>query len=792
MYAQAVSTNLPASFPMLKSYFKVAFRNLKRRPGYTLTNVFGLAVGMAACLMIGLYVRYELGYDDFHEKGERIYRVDQPVEDLPTSAGAFVEMETASMLKEAIPEIQQTVRIKSGPETIRRGGKVFNDVEGKYVSSGFFEIFSFDLVAGDPAALERPGTVILTQPMVDKLFGDADALGQSISAEVYGRPTTLEVAGVVERVPANSHFTFDFLVSLETMQGAMSLPDFHAKELWTYVLLAEGTQPAQLQAELQNVAENIPGVESGMALLPLTDLYLHHWAPRQGDPRYLYILGAVAAVILLIAGANYTSLATARATQRAREVGVRKVVGARREQLAGQFLGESVLVSLLALPVALGLLALALPFFNAVAGTDLTFRLAEQTDTLLLLAAGAVIVGLVAGAYPALFLSRFRPAEVLRERLPSGFSGARLRKGLTVFQFTLSAALLFSVAVIVQQLRYVQTVNLGFDEERVVALPLQSEALEDQAPALKQELQRLPHVQRATLASDLPGTEGVGGSEFEWKGETVSLDELVVDPDFIETLDLNLVAGRGFSAARPADSSAFVLNEAAAQALGWATPKEAIGEQISFFGDTWRIVGVVEDFHYQSLHQEIAPLAMQLAPYKRVAAFRIAGGQVPATLKAVQKTWAQFTEMPFTYQFLDERINQLYRQEQQTAQVLGGFAGLALLLACLGLFALATYAVERRTKEISIRKVMGASVTNIVTLLSKDFLKLLGIALVIAAPLAWFAMRRWLEGFAYHVSLGPGLFLLVGAGVLVVAFLTVGAQAVRAALANPAEHLRNE
>jgi len=780
---------------MLRSYLKTAFRNLQRRRGYALINIFGLAAGMAACLLIGLYMRHELSYDDFHEKADRIYRVDELSEQLPGEGdpSLYVQSETAPKLKATIPQVERVVRLDPLRSGIRSGETVFSDVRGMYAGGSFFTIFDFELLSGDPSALERPGTAFLTRPMAEKFFGDAEARGKTVSVEVRGRPTTLVVAGVMAEVPSNSHFTLDFLVSLQTLRTAISKENFRAKELWTYVLLQEGTETADVQASLAKVAGNIPTPPDYELLLqPLTELYLHHWTPRQGDPRYLYILGAVAAVILLIAGANYINLSTARSTQRAREVGIRKVVGAHRAQLAGQFLGESVLVSLLALPLALVLLRLALPFFNAVAGTGVTVGLAGNVDTLLLLAGLAAGIGLVAGVYPALFLSRFRPADVLRERLPSGWTGARLRKGLIVFQFALSATLLFSTAVIVQQLRFVQQKNLGFDEERVVTLPLQSQALDEQAPALKQELSRLPHVQQATLANGLPGREGFGGSEFEWKGKTVSLSQLVVDPDFVETLRLHLVAGRGFSAARPADSSAYVLNEAAVEALGWTSPEEAVGENLSFFGDTWRIIGVVEDFHYESLHQEVAPLALKLGRYKNVAAVRIAGGHVSGTLDAMQETWGQFTEMPFAYQFLGERIDQLYQQEQRTAQVLSGFAGLALLLACLGLFALATYAVERRTKEISIRKAMGASVANIVALLSKDFLKLLALALVIAAPLAWFAMQRWLEGFAYHVSLGPGLFLLVGAGVLLVAFLTVSYQAVRAALANPAQHLREE
>ncbi len=784
---------------MLKNYFKIAYRNLKRRKGYALINIFGLAAGMAACLLIGLYVRYELSYDVFHEKAERIYRVDTVSQQ--TSKGfifgdAWIEIETGPALKAGVPAIQKTVRIKTdGPQRLQQAGRTFIDLKGLYTSSHFFDVFSFTLVEGNQESLERPYTTVLTRSLAKKIFGNGEVVGQTVSAELYGRPTTLEVTGIVENVPSNSHFTFDFLVSLETLRGVVGGPNFYAKEVWTYVLLREGVDPASLETEMQKVVSNMPaGPNFSLALHPLTKLHLYYWAPRQGDPRYLYLFGAVAVVILLIACANYTNLATARSMQRAREVGVRKVVGAHRTQLAGQFLGESVFLSVLALPLAVLLLYLVLPIFNAVVGASIAIHLQGNLDTLFLLIGLAVAVGLAAGSYPALFLSRFRPVEVLRERLPSGWTGARLRKGLTIFQFTLSAALLFSMTVILQQLDYIQQKNLGFNEERVIALPLRSRALSEQAGALKQELLRLPHIQQATLASGLPGFRGFGGwsAIFPWKHQKMTLHRAIVDPAFIETLGMHLLAGRGFSAARPADSSAFVLNEAAAQALGGTSPEAAVGQSISFFGDTWRIIGVVENFYYQSLHHEIAPLALQLGSSHGTVALRIEAGHIAGTLERVQQTWEQFTEMPFAYQFLDERIDQLYQQERRTAKILGGFAGLALLLACLGLFALATYAVERRTKEIGIRKTFGASVPSIVALLSKDFLKLVLVAFVIAAPLAYFAMQRWLQDFAYHVSLGPGLFLLVGAGVLLVALLTVSYQAVKAALADPVDSLRYE
>lgn len=778
---------------MLRSYYIIALRNLQRHKGYALVNVFGLAIGMAACLLISLYIRHELSYDNFHEKGARIYRVDEAHGRLSEGASAFVQTETAPRLMATIPEVQEAVRLSPMRSGIRNDGKAFTDVQGMYAGGELFRVFDFGLLSGDAKALQRPNTAILTLPMAEKLFGNEDALGQTVSVEVRGRPTTLEVAGITQRVPPNSHFAFDFLISMETLRSVIGYEHFRAHEVWTYVLLREGATPAVTEANLQKVAGNIPSPPGyRLHLRPLSDLYLYYWTPREGDPRYLYLFSVVAAVILLIAGTNYTGMAMARATQRAREIGIRKALGAEQSQLAGQFLGESLLLSLLSLPLALGLVYLALPPFNTAAGTEITFALAGSASTLLLLVGLGVFVGLAAGGYPAVFLSRFRPANVLRGRLPLGWTGARLRKGLAVLQFALAAILLFSTAVIVHQLRYIQHKNLGFDAERVVVLSLQNNTLIEQAEVLKQELLRLPHIRKVALASGLPGGMGFSSSEFSWSGKTVNLTHLVADSDLIATLDLELVAGRGLSAARLADSSALVLNKEATRALGWASPEAAVDQSFSFFGHTWRVVGVVEDFHYESLHREIAPLALQFGPQKDAVAVRIEGGHVASALGRVRETWGRFTEMPFAYRFLDDQINQLYRQEQQTARVMGGFAGLALLLACMGLLALAAYTVERRTKEISIRKTMGASAASIVALLSKDVFKLLCFAFLIAIPVAYLAMRQWLAGFAYRIGLGPAPFLLIGVLVLSVALLTVSFHALRAALANPVENLRSE
>jgi len=795
---------------MLRNYLKIAVRKLLRNWGYTTINLVGLAVGLAACLLIGLYVRHELSYDDFHEKGDRIYRVDEITERSPDGSPS-VEIETGPTLIDAIPSVEKVVRINEGPGRMRQGNDVKEGLSGFYAGEDFFEIFSFDLVNGsDSTVLQRPSTVVLTESTASRLFGRKDPIGKTVTIEEK-KPRgdlssiTVEVTGVVENVPSNSHFTFDYLLSLHTLRNANG-KDFRAQEPWTYALLEKGTKPARIDNSLQKVAENYAygGGPYRLDLRPLNSLYFEHWTPQSGDKRYLYILSVIALVILLIGCANYMNLATARATHRIREVGIRKALGADRRRLAGRFLGESALLSLAALPIALLLVWNIIPVFNRLADSGIQFRFAESPRLLLGAVGASLATGLVAGSYPALYLSRFQPVEILRERFSQGWGGARLRKGLVVVQFALSAALIFCTGIILQQLNYVQHKKLGFDRERVITVPLKRPAPHAQARVFRQEVVQHPEIQQASVAGGAPAVGPFGRSShtFSWKESELRMRRGSIDAHFLETMDLQLLAGRNFTEqeveartgnprASGSKSPGVLLNETAVEALGWSSPQEAVGQRIEPLRDK-TVVGVVEDFHFRSLHHQIRPLALEPG-YQSMLIARIAPEQVSAALDVLRETWAQFDPAaPVEYHFLDDQIDQLYQEEQRMATVIGIFSGIAVLLACLGLLGLAAYAAERRRKEIGIRKVLGATTSNILTLLSKEFLLLVGIACAMAVPVAYLGMTRWLQDFAYRVEISPWLFVGAGLLALVIALVTISVQALRAARTDPAQTLRDE
>jgi putative ABC transport system permease protein len=761
---------------------------------------------MAACLLMGLYVRFELSYDDFHANGDRIYRAVEEAGFRPEDVAwnASVTGLLAPTARTEYAGVADAVRMKGLTTRMRREADTYADISGYFAESNLFNIFSFDLQRGDPAtALDRPQTVVLSQSLAARIFGNDDPMGQTLRVGIRDSLRTVEVTGVMADVPSNSHLQFDVLVSFDTLLDTRL--SISANQFLTYVLLEEEHPPVEaLGEQILTYNRETLGKDyvKDARLQPLSAIYFGAiYAPQQGDLRYVYVFSAIAVIILLIACANYMNLATARSIKRTREVGVRKTMGAHRAQLTRQFLGESLLLTLLALPLALGLLALALPAFNSLAGTDIELALLSAPLVPALVGV-ALVVGLVAGSYPALFLARFRPTQVLTGRLPVGWSGARLRKALIVGQFALSAALLFGTAIILQQLDYIQTKKLGFDQEQVVTMELRDPVFRQQADAFKQEIARLPGVQHAALSLGAPTVGGFGrmGHVFDWKSRQVAFQRALVDADFLETMGIELAAGRNFtrqevSAGREnpmrTERSGLILNEAAVEALGWASPEAAIGRVIEPFGEN-TVIGVVEDFHYRSLRHRIEPLALEPGGYAATAVVRLAPGNVAETLDRLRATWDGFASAPFAYQFLDQQIDRLYRAEQRTATIIGGFAGLAVLLACLGLFGLAAYAAERRTKEVGIRKALGASVANIVGLLSKEFLVLVAIACVIAAPVAYGVAQQWLQDFAYRIDVSPLVFVAASALALAIAWGTIGTQAVRAARTDPADALRYE
>lgn len=789
---------------MIRSYFKLALRHLQRDKGYAAIHLIGLAVGMASVLLIALYVRHELRHDDYHEKGDRIYRVltrfkmgDQ-MRHGPQTSGVL-----ASALAQTYPDVEAATSIyPRGPSEVVVRNQRYDGIDGLYADSGLFQVFSFDLMAGDPAsALSEPNSVVLTQSLARRIFGDQNPVGQTVTIEVGRDEREATITGVARDVPANSHFTFDLLVSHVTLESVRIATGWRAFQHRTYFVLAEGRSPVAFTRKLPAFAreklgsEHVDPMDFAYELQPLSEIYFGDVrAPKQGDVRYVYALSAVAIILLLIACGNYINLAMARALGRGREVGVRKALGARRTQLAAQFLGESLLLSLCALPLALGLLALVLPAFNALAGASVTLSAASTPWVWLGLVGMAVGVGLGAGSYPALVLARFQPVAVLRGRLGTGRSPARLRTSLTVVQFALAATLIFSVAIVLRQLHYIQHKDLGFDEERIVMVPLDDRALRQQAAAMQEEFARLPGVAHVTTSGGalMDGFANYG-SPLRRDGSQdppIMAQHATVAANFVDALNIRLVTGRDFSAARPADRSRrVILNETAVRRLGWTRPEAAVGASLS---GNRTVIGVVEDFHFRSLHQQIEPVTLSLGEGGTIVA-RLRAGRVEETLGALRETWDRFApDAPFAFSFLDATIDRLYRQEQRTAQLFSVAAGLAIFLACLGLFGLVAYLVEQRTKEVGIRKTLGASAASIIALFSKDVLRLVVIAMALGAPVAYVAMQRWLVDFAYRVALSPELFVGAGLLVLLIALLTAGGQALRAALMDPVAALRSE
>jgi putative ABC transport system permease protein len=791
----------PGETDMLENYLRVALRGLYRQRGYTAINLLGLAVGIACCLLIGLFVRHELTYDRHHEHGERIVRVDLLVEDTRYPLAPNI---VAPLVKREIPEVEEAVRLLNvgavESVVVQWEDRMFEEGRFFFADSTIFDVFTLPLLSGNPAlALNRPLTIVLTETTARKYFDDADPLGQTVRA--FG--TELEVTGVLAPLPEASHLQFDFLASFTTLSGARE-ETWQRANYHTYLLLREGVTPDGMMAQLDRLVDRAEaaGEMSSRRQFVLAPLHTIH-LDVGGRRAYVYLFSAIAVLILLIACVNYMNLATARAMRRAKEVGVRKATGAHRSQLVGQFYSESALLAVLSLAAAAALAAALAPTFRAISGQPLRFSLLDPFVPLALLAVG-VVVTLVAGSYPALLLSSFRPAQALKGSLQSGPGATTLRRGLVTFQFAVSVFLLVGTSVIFNQLRYVQTTDLGFQGEQVLALPA-SGPTQQQIPALKRRLDGVPGVVSTVAIDRLPGTEPGGwsltaeGFELPEGMDYYPIHGIPTEPGVVEVLGLELLAGSDLRDRTETDPEpgqyTYLINEAVLRATGW-TPEEAIGKRFSVYDDDFMgtVVGVIRDYHFLPLHEAVGPLALFVMPTQlRNLLARTTPDSPAATLAGIEAVWQEMIpDRPFTYSFLDEAFAQHYERERQLGRLLAAFALLAVLIACLGLLGLAAYAAERRRKEIGVRKVLGAGVGHVVVMLSKEFALLVAIGFAVAAPLAYWAMSRWLEAFAYRITLGPAVFLLAGGVVLLLALATVAGQALRAATADPVRALRSE
>lgn len=805
---------------MLKNYFKLTIRHLLKYRAYSFINIAGLAVGMTCCILILLYVGDELRYDRFHERADRIYRLT-----LSTDKGAPTNANTSfgqgPALAAEFPEIEAVVRFRKmgwGEKRVfAHNDKRFYEEHFFFADKNVFDVFTFPFLRGNAqTALAEPFSIVITEAMSQKYFGHDNPLGETISLDPYndGEFTDYKITGVVKNLPHYSHIKFDLLASFESQKDLASMVErrgWGLESVFTYVLFKPGAHAKNVEAGLPAFLEQRLGKDHwySLHLQPLTEIRLHSKLRAElepnGDIAYVYIFSAIAAFILLIACINFMNLATARSQHRAKEVGVRKVAGVPRSGLVAQFLGEALLMALIALFVAAGLVEFFLPVFNALSGKILEVNYFQEGAVAGGFVAIALLVGILAGSYPAFFLSRFQPVEVLKGRFSRRTGGARLRQALVVAQFTISIALIAGTVIIHQQLEYMRNKKLGFDKEQVVVVPLAGEEAGRKWPALKTELLRHPEISHVTASTAMPADEGWWQTGARSEGTEVGSEQVVytfqIDYDFMKTLGIELVAGRDFSPLFASDSSsAFILNEAAVKKFGWASAEAALGQKFVWMGEgpetpkNGTVIGVTKDFHYRGLHEAIAPAVFHLMPYSMdFLALRIPPRQVPQALAVLKNAWAEFDpERPLEYSFLDDKVEALYQSEETLQRIVGLFSALAIFVAGLGLFGLASFTTEQRTKEIGVRKALGASVQQVVLLLSKEFTRLVAIAFLLAAPVAYFAMNKWLQGFAYRTELSPGIFVLAGVLALLIAWLTVSYQAIKAALTNPVEALRYE
>lgn len=799
---------------MFRNYLKLAIRNLLKHKAYSFINIAGLALGMACCILILLYVQDELSYDKFHRDADRIFRVAMTIDTrgVPTSFAPTMGPLAAALVND-YPEITEVVQVLSA-RTVQVSpapDQHYYEERAYLADSSFFRIFSFQLLHGDPAqALAQGNAVVITRAKALKYFGQENALGKRL--EVNG--TSYLVTGVMADIPSNSHFKPEVVSSLALLRGQGFMQNWHANMLHTYIKIAEGVSPKALEQKISNVADRYVGDQIRANnqtytyfLQPITAIHLHSDLRYELEANsrmvYVQIFSVAAVLILFIACINFMNLATARSMRRSKEVGLRKVVGAYRSQLMKQFLGESLLYSVLAVLLALTLVEISLPFFNALAAKNLDLNLTANASLLTGIVFITVLVGLLSGSYPALFISAFRPAEVLKGKLSAGsplsrFGAQSLRKVLVVLQFSISIALITGTLVISRQLNFLQEQNLGFAKEQMLVLALRGRSeLAQKFETYKSEFLQHPNVLSATVSHSVPG-RGVSNNliaERENQDNRVQMNLLFVDYDFLKTYDISLLAGRDFSKKITTDANGKValLNEAAMKAFGWNDPSTVVGKQFDGFTGP-EAIGVVKDFHFKSLHESVGPLMMLVRPRSfQYLSLRLKTGNTAETMAFVQRKWsALLPDKPFEYFFLDEDYDKQYQAEQRLGTVFSNFSILAIFIACFGLLGLASYAAEQRTKEIGIRKVLGASVSGIVGLLSKDFVKLVLVANLLAWPVAWYAMSHWLQGFAYRVDLGWWIFALAGGVALLIAVLTVSTQAIKAALANPVKALRYE
>lgn len=808
---------------MFRNYFKVAVRNLWKNKMFSLINIVGLAIGLCCFLLISVYVLDEWSFDKFHKNADRIYRINAAIRfggndlNIPETS----DMMGAS-LKSDYPEVEEYTRLynNEGNKLIKKGTEYINEVRVAHADSTFFNVFSFPAIAGDSrTALNEPNTVVITESMAKKYFGSTNVLGKNIETN-DDSSTTYKITSVIRDMPKNSHFNFDFLFSMKNVKyqwGQYLSHNFH-----TYLLLKKGTDykafekkfdqyinkyilpQAKQYLQIKSMAEfEKAGNKIAYTLTPLTKIHLYSNLNFELSPggsiQYVYIFSAIALFILVLACINFMNLTTARSANRAREVGIRKVLGTQRKNLITQFLTESTLMVILSLVIAVAIAFFVLPLFNTVSDKSMRLGILFSPLILPLLLLLPFVVGILAGSYPAFYLSFFRPIQVLKGKLSTKGGNGRLRSALVVFQFATAIILIIGTIVVYSQLHFIQQKDLGYKKDQVLIIN-DAYALNKNDEGFKNEMLQQAGVISATQSGFLPVSNS-SRSDNSFSKDAVAdskngfgMQCWNVDYDYLRTMGMELKSGRNFSKDFGTDTSAVIVNETVAKMLGDDSP---IGKKVYQLGvdnpSPYTVIGVVKNFNFESLHKSVGPLAFFLGKSPGLISFKVKAANLPTILKAVEAKWKSMAPgMPFSYRFLDESFAEMYRSEQRAGKIALIFSVLAILIACLGLFGLATFIAEQRTKEIGIRKILGASVNGIVQLLSKDFVKLVLIAFIVAVPVAWWAMNKWLQDFAYRIDLSWWIFLLAGLTALMIALVTVSFQAIKAALTNPVKNLRTE
>lgn len=783
---------------MLKNYIKIAYRNLVKGKLYSVINISGLALGMSSVLLIFLYMQHEFSFDEYHEKKERIHRITAYSGFNEKSWQSYSSGNPVVEMRNNFTGVEDAVRMTScsdGPIVV--GDNEYSEVDIFCTESNIFNIFSFPLIAGsNDNILDTPFTAVISQSTGERIFGEQNPVGKRITFNWDGGKKDFEVTGIMEDIPLNTHFRYDIFLSYKSLESTRRCLD--CGQLM-YTLLEENADTAAVANLVLNHIREVDGKNyvDDIQLQPLKEIHfssLH--AQRKGNWQYIQILSIISLVLLVLGCSNYMNLATARYSKRSQEVGIRKVLGAKRSQLTRQFMLETVLLTLLTVPFVVLLIELSIPWFNMYAETEINFSFTENVGFYAALISVVLVTGFVAGSYPAFFVSNLQPREILQGIQNIKFGSAWLQKGLVTFQFLASIVLISVTFLILQQLRYIQQKNLGFESDQLVSVRINDPSLIKKGSAIKQEFLKYGSVASVT-ASPAPTTSRFANINHTFVSDSIPEKKYTfliprIDSDFLETMNVNLLAGRNISPQNGDGKREVLINKTGVETLGFTEYSDILDREVA---DGYRIVGVVEDFHLENLKNEIGPAFLEPDPYNSAheVTIRLAGGDIVQGLEDLHSAWTALgASSPLDYRFVDDLIQEQYEQEQRIAWVIGVFATLSIIIACMGLFGLAALTAERRTKEIGIRKVLGATLPNIVTLLTKGFIPLIIIGFVIATPIAWYAMNRWLANFAYKIEIGAGVFLMAGFTALIIAMLTVSWQSIRAALANPVDSLRSE